>query len=170
MSAFVVGKSHIDAILRTALDGPDDRGPKYPGDGWHRTYWYHNGPHQLDHETVERVGAMLTVENVRSVQYRYEDSSMDTLPGPIANGWLTDALLGKYDWPAYGTGPVRIGTGPRQLTTVAALKALDCYEYQSCEHPGWEASEAKAFCDSLRSSLIGALPGYEEAEWEVATA
>jgi hypothetical protein len=29
---------------------------------------------------------------------------------------------------------------------------------------GWEASEAKAFCDALRCALISALPGYDAAE------
>ena len=48
---------------------------------------------------------------------------------------------------------------------IEACKAIDCYEYQSCEHPGWRDSGAKAFCERLRSALIGAMHGYEEAEW-----
>lgn len=168
MSAFVQPKSHIDALLRVAMDGPADRGPRYPGDGWHRPSWTHAGEYRQLGPNVEDVGAMLIAENVRSVQYRYPDDGIDSLPGPIDNGYITDALLGQYAYPAYGTGQVRISAGPRRLTAVEALKALDGYEYQACEHPGWADSEARAFCEALRGSLIRALPGYDEADtWEV---
>jgi hypothetical protein len=33
MSAFIVSKAHIDALVTLALHGPSDRGPRYPGDG-----------------------------------------------------------------------------------------------------------------------------------------
>jgi hypothetical protein len=49
----------------------------------------------------------------------------------------------------------------------AVFKALDCYEYQSCEHAEWEDSEAKSFCDALRKRAGTKVPGYEEAPWEV---
>jgi len=48
---------------------------------------------------------------------------------------------------------------------VQVLKSIDCLDYQSCEHPGWAASEAKAFIDRLQSAAIHALPGYEAAIW-----
>jgi hypothetical protein len=47
------------------------------------------------------------------------------------------------------------------------LKAISCYEYQSCEHPGWRKSEAHAFCEALRDMAIGCLPGYDDAPWEI---
>ena len=52
------------------------------------------------------------------------------------------------------------------MGVVEALKALDCYEYQSCEHPEWETSEAFEFCRAMRNLLIGCLPGYDAAQWE----
>jgi len=169
MSAYVNSKEHIDAILRVALDGPADRGPRYPGDGWRFGSYYHNGSRRdVRHEEAERLGVLLVTENARSVRYRYPDDGLDTLPGPIDNGFVTDAFLGKYQYGAYGTGPVIIAAGPRHLTAVEALKALDGYEYQSCEHPGWRESEAHSFCADLRHALISALPGYNEADtWEV---
>jgi hypothetical protein len=42
---------------------------------------------------------------------------------------------------------------------------LDCYEYQSCEHDGWDDSATKRFCNSLRHSLTASLPGYNAAPW-----
>jgi hypothetical protein len=49
---------------------------------------------------------------------------------------------------------------------VQVLKAIQSYAYQSCEHPEWDGSLAKRFCDWLESAIIGDLPGYDDAEWE----
>ena len=56
---------------------------------------------------------------------------------------------------------------PGSFSVVEVLKAIDCYEYQSCEHPQWKHSEAHAFCAALRRRLIGTLPGYDEAPWGI---
>ena len=48
------------------------------------------------------------------------------------------------------------------------LKAVSCYEYQACEHPGWLASEANLFCDALRHKLIGLLTIFGLASWGTA--
>jgi len=169
MSAYVNSKEHIDALLRVGLEGPTERDMR-PDHAWHTLAWYIGSErHELRPDTADSIGAMLTVENVRSVQYRYPEDSFDTLPGPINNGWAATAMLGRYEYPAaYGRGPIAIAAGPRRLTAVEALKAIDGYEYQSCEHPGWKTSEAAAYCDTLRGRLISCLPGYDEAEtWEL---
>lgn len=177
MSAYIVSKSHIDALLRVGLEGPADNGPRYPGhSAWYTLQWSRTDPAldphadrvELTHETADAVGAMLTAENVRSVQHRYPSDSFDDLPGPVANSWAADAMLGTYTYPLHGTGPIRIGAAPRHLLTVEALKAIDGYEYQACEHPEWWASEARQFCDALRGMVIGRLAGYDDADtWEV---
>jgi hypothetical protein len=46
-------------------------------------------------------------------------------------------------------------------------KACRCLEYQSCEHLGWETSEARAIVRNTMSTAICKLPGYEEADWEI---
>ena len=33
------------------------------------------------------------------------------------------------------------------------------------EHPGWERSQAKSFCDALQQRLITTLPGYTDGPW-----
>ncbi len=53
------------------------------------------------------------------------------------------------------------------MSTAQVLKALDCYGYQSSEHPGWNDSEAHRFCDVLRRRYGATLPGYDDALWEV---
>jgi len=52
------------------------------------------------------------------------------------------------------------------VAPVYALKAVCCYRYQSCEHPGWKGSEASRFCDALERVAVELLPGFSEAPWE----
>lgn len=85
---------------------------------------------------------MLWAENYASVNYRYCEKDMA---------------------PEY----VHKSDPYRKWDAVAVLKAIACYEYQACEHPGWKTSEARAFCEELRGNAIHALPGYAEASWEV---
>jgi hypothetical protein len=94
------------------------------------------------------VGQMLWSENLRSVQCRYEDTKPTELPG-------TD------DIPLYDAH----APWPQPIDPVEVLKAADCYEYQSCEHPGWETSESRSFIMRLRQRAWQHLPGYDDAPW-----
>jgi hypothetical protein len=149
MSAFIVDKAHIDTLVQAGL-------------AYGRRYtlaWYHdhepttdegsrtrtNTRHELSREAADRVGAMLWNTNRASVDYRYEEAN--------------DREVYRY------RHNVCLPMAP-----VAVLKAIDCYEYQSCEHPEWESSEARAFCSVLRKAMICALPGYEEAAWAISPA
>lgn len=144
MSAFVVGKEHINAMIQAGR-----RTSEHP----YTLRWRHEGHcYELTEVTEARTGRMLIDECVRSVRYRYPVENDDNLPGPIGSYWLDE-----YKAPGY------FG---RQPTAVEALKLISCYEYQSCEHPDWEASEAFAFCAALRHALIAQLPGYQDAPWE----
>lgn len=137
MSAFLVHAGHIDYLVSAALA-------------------CHTGAVQFGYEPVtvanaDACGRMLWRENVASVSYRYPRDTPDALPGPIP---YTDP--GAYTFRPY-----------RQVTIVQALKAVGCYEYQSCEHPGWEESDARTFCVQLQSALIARLPGYAAAPWTI---
>lgn len=133
MSAFVVTKQHIDAMVTGGLPRPGDT-------GWIR--W--SDPvdperiHVLNRDTADRAGALLWQENRVSVNHRYHDG---------------DEIDVLYAFHRYGQNPVVV------------LKLIDCYEYQSCEHPGWKESQAKRLCDQLRKQVISKLPGYDEAPW-----
>ena len=52
-----------------------------------------------------------------------------------------------------------------RLSPVQVLKACDCLEYQSCEHPGWTDSRAVDILYRIRGTAIRLLPGYEQAAW-----
>ena len=101
----------------------------------------HDTRRQLTRETAGTVGAMLLAQNRRSVDYRYDESDIEQ---PYTHA------------PSSVRGPA------------ALLKAIDCYEYQSCETPDWEQSEAARFCQELRAHLIRQLPGYNQADtWPI---
>lgn len=98
----------------------------------------------LQPSTAEQVGAMLLAENQRSVNYRYNEHEIEE---PYTHG------------PSSLRSPVEI------------LFAIACYEYQSCETPDWEQSEAAAFCRVQRLQMIHQLPGYAEAQaWPITVA
>jgi len=145
----MVSREHINylvqaSISRAILNGSDA----------HR--WFHadkwNEIRPGDYNRANEVGQMLWDENVKSVQFRYGDESIETLPGPGARAYV---FVFKYDF--------NFGFDATQI-----IKACDCLNYQSCEHEAWEASEAKAFVDSLRCSAWHRLPGYDRAAWEIA--
>lgn len=154
MSAFVVGQVHIDALVQLTLEGP--AGLAVGAGSWDRPFrfWLDGVGREVESNGADALGQMLVDECVLSVSYRYPNDKPGNLPGPV----------GKW---AYYTQPYTYTRHRRRPSVVEGLKALDCYAYQSCEHPGWEASAAWAFCDALRHRLIGALPGYSDADgWE----
>ena len=123
MSAFVVNKRHIDAMLTTTLGmARSDGGFRWlaPGDCEETDYqrgevWGSTAvasvttrTRYLTHENVNNVGRMLLFENMRSVAHRYNET---------------------LELPEYGFS---LG---RSLTPVELLSAINCLEYQSCEHP-----------------------------------
>lgn len=103
---------------------------------------------QAAHPT--QLGRMLWVENTKSVAYRYSDH-------PDFPEFSDVAEAETYGFNAYSA---------RSLTAVEVLKAINCLEYQSCEHPGWQTSTARVFLDEMRSEAINHLPGYDAAPWE----
>jgi len=158
MSAFEVSDTHIDALLsaglfydpgnpvrwfRRALTPEEKAGTYEVGavSGPEALRLVKELTETLTLHTSGRVGAMLRLENRRSVNHRYAETE-DEAP---------------YVFTKLGGVP----------NPVVVLKAIDCYEYQSCEHPDWRWAEAFAFCEALRRRMIGQLPGYDQAPWEI---
>ncbi len=164
MSCYMVGEAHISALIeaglyaRTAQHGSNLSWMCRPADPEERADAYERGEvwgpgaielaaslrRELTRETADRVGQMLLHENRLSVDHRYNECELEDI----------------YRFP-YWTSVTRVNP-------VVILKALACYEYQSCEHPGWEGSEAHAFCEALQHAMIRILPGYDEGPgWEI---
>lgn len=168
MSAFVVTTAHIDLLVKAALQtsiGPygyrfiwfakdpdgldDDPNDAQASDGfaegapWGSLAWYDENRRELTTANAEEVGAMLLAENMRSVNHRYADDEIE---------------------PVY---QFRSTPDPR-FDPVKVLKAIDGYAYQSCEHQGWQRSEAKRFIEALQARMISRLDGYDDAStWGV---
>ena len=141
MSAYIVEADTIQYLVSSGLQVMREA-----------LYWYHRetGTHYvLTNRTATEVGQMLWNENMESVRFRYPREEL--LPGLMDEEQdmvFAHQVTRLYEW-----------------NTAQVLKATDCYEYQSCEHTGWEVSNAKAFIDVLRASAWRRLPGYEQAEW-----
>jgi hypothetical protein len=162
VSAFIVDRAHIDALVELALCGPRDWPRRASAGAWPPFYWHADDPqtgivvtHELTSETCGEAGSMLIRECIASVACDYPDLLWPELPGPDPNP----------DPEEYVFPLDRALSGVTRPTAVEGLKILDCYECQSCGHAGWRDSSAQRFCDVLRSRLIRALPGYEEAPW-----
>ena len=143
MSAYIVDRAHIDYLICAAMY------METRCQGLKMT-WYPAGRRQeLTGENATQVGQMLWDENFRSVKYRYEDMPLDDLGG----------YCGESKYRFGGRGAFE------KYDPVQVIKACNCLDYQSCEHPEWKASEAHAFINALIARAICEIPGYEEAEW-----
>jgi hypothetical protein len=100
------------------------------------------------HVDERAIADILRAENVRSVRARYGAKAAEMFP----------------DAPVVLRPPSQ--RAPR-LSPVAAIKACDCYDYQACETPDYDKTTAAAIIRVIRSAAVAALPGYEEAAWEV---
>lgn len=151
MSAYVVDREHVVYLVEAAM-----RLEGYGGGlhwGWGRETVGTYIPAELrpgDYDEAVRVGQMLWNECIRSVSARYPDEPVTDLPGVEGE----DYTFTRRDLDPF-----------LRIDPVQVLKSCSCYAYQSCEHDGWETSEAYAFIDALRHRAIASLPGYEEAAW-----
>jgi hypothetical protein len=91
---------------------------------------------------ANRIGEMLHAENVASVNYRYGEAKKPD--------------FAVCEWAAF-----------HAFSRVQILKAARCLRYQSCEHPGWEESDACKLLEAIIGHTTTDLPGYDEAEWEI---
>jgi hypothetical protein len=108
---------------------------------------------KLGYDNATEVGQMLLIENVRSLNYRY-DLDHD---GEEKAKELIDYTLqvDEYVYPP--------GGWIYRLTASDVFGCISNYEYQACEHPEWEDSEAHSFCLNLQHRLLRGL--CKDAPW-----
>lgn len=122
MSAWIVSKEHIDALVtglvRSGIAAPTGLSP-------------------------DQLGQALWAENHASVNARYGEE--DSAPAYV------HAVL--------------------DLPPAVLLKQVHCYDYQSCEHGGWETSPANAWITTLDGLLSRVTsdtsPAYRDAPWGI---
>lgn len=112
---------------------------------------------RLSRESLTELGTSLWAENHRSVNHRYD---------------------GDEQPPLYAAPTAEVVLDP-----VAVVKAVDCYVYQSYEHPQWTDSPPARHCTRLREAALRGLDveqpspgqasgkpypvGYDEAVWSI---
>ena len=136
MSAFIVSKGVIDAIVKAGLELGGRGGP---------LTWYafdaignETARGRLEYTNADEVGQMLWDENHRSVDFRYNEVN----ERPV---YTYSRMLGYAE--------------VKHIPRILGL--LGCYEYQACEADDWRFTEAHAFCETFKAQLIGRLPGYD---------
>ncbi|HEY6728323.1 MAG TPA: hypothetical protein VI197_30140 [Polyangiaceae bacterium] len=146
MSAFVCSDTHLAVLASYAVrncleDVPYALRTELERDGFeHKPGGYMR--------TVARVASMLARENLLSIEDRY--------PGDHS---------GEHE--AYETFTISkvAETRARELPALTIIKACHCYAYQACEHPGWEASDARKLTNAIEAHAVRHLPGYDAAPW-----
>ena len=110
--------------------------------------WFHGGKWVTLHDTPRtEVGRILVAENITSLRCRYPDGDW----------WAADDKWHDN----YMHTPVTEHVSPEQV-----IRACDCLEYQSCEHPEWPLSEAKAILVATRNHYVERLVDRDEdAQW-----
>ena len=82
----------------------------------------------------EEAAKILTLENIASIAHRYPDTAYN-----VTRHWF-DLDMDDYLWQAGALCPL----------PVAHVHSLArSYQYQSCEHPGWESSDARELTDRI---------------------
>jgi hypothetical protein len=103
------------------------------------------GESRAEFGNADEIARALLGENIKSVAYRYSEQP------DLAS---VEAFRHRWD-------------GLKAPDAVQVLKAIHCYEYQSCEHPRWAGSPAWSFVRQLERAAMRRVPGYEEAEWSI---
>jgi len=91
----------------------------------------------------DELGRILWRENLASVAYRYPNDGDGERPGPMD---FRDNDVETYIY-RRPTKPISRG---------ALMAAVECYDYQSCEHPGWRISQARTWAHDLYARLKAA--------------
>lgn len=91
----------------------------------------------------QEIGDMFHAENVKSWNARYPKDATEPSFHLVERAYLA----------------------PRTLVQI--LRAIECFEYQSCDHDEWPESDVAKLCQRMRIKAIQLLPGYSDAPWGI---
>jgi len=132
MSSFIVTAAHINAIVTAATKTSDGRGV---------SYYFKGDTTYINAETAEFIARTLYIENVRSVNYRYNERT-------------------RFNGFAFELDTVK-------RSPIAIIKLVNSLEYQSCERPDFAKSEAKAILTAISTAMVRQIDGYNGAAWTI---
>lgn len=134
MSAYIVSDHHINTLVSWATGRHGNDAVRY--------YWG-NRSRDVRHEGAKRIASVLYSQNVRSVNFLYDDKEDP------------NTFVFKHV-------PFVLDLAPVQI-----IKACHCLAYQSCETSDWQETEAYAILKAIESAAVHSLPGYDDADWEL---
>ena len=109
-------------------------------------------------QSAEAIFTLLVEANIRSLRSRYSDYSQDEV-----------SAGGMNYKPQTVEDPTSDRIGMSTYVLPIYFKALQCFNYQACETPGYEDTQVgRAIADAqsfLASAIIQHLKTYEDAEW-----
>jgi hypothetical protein len=150
MSAYVCDEDHIKTLAMFAASrgrhGQSGNVPEY----WLRHFGGKDMSGHTPAEVATYFAQVLLDENIRSVAYRYQDSDLDNLPGPVPTPreiTVTDSDMHKA----------------REINPLQLLKMCACLNYQSCESEDWRQTVAYTLLGGIKDAAINKLPGYDES-------
>ncbi len=114
------------------------------------------------HARVERGAVCLATTNIAAYEHRYRGEH------PFGDSCGAEVFVKECVHSArmifHGMLGLTFRPSPGGLA-----KQLDCYEYQCCELPDWEGSEAKEIVDRARRLILRGLEDYEQAAWGISS-
>lgn len=165
MSAFLVDPAHVCLVVEYAI--------ATDGGAFQSVQWLSDESDPASWRRLDRMAAasatsadgltladetvrVLLAANLDSVRYRYGDEEYPE------GGADIEAQTRRYQSSGY------------VLSDAEAVRACDCLEYQSCEHDGWQESEAcrilaairEHACDRLARDALAREWGAVSPPWE----
>jgi len=112
---------------------------------------------------------VVSMEHINAILQRYEPTPELSFEqaGQLLIDWNFKSVNYRY---GENAEPYRFYKIPiKKLSDVQIYKAINCYEYQSCEHTDYFSSEASALIKNIVSTLSDEFSPseYEEAEWSI---
>ena len=106
--------------------------------------------------TPDALGAMLWKANYKGVNWRYNKRRRPPAYAHAAGRVLVDDGMGHPLKPIKTL--VRDG--------LMVFMQSRCYQYQSCDHPAWDASTARFLVDALETAILKGLGMTIEDAWD----
>ena len=111
-------------------------------------YFYEKCFNKLTDSTlIKKTARILWNENIKSVNYRYNETNKRS----VSKNWL-DLIDEK-------------------ISNESLIKQINCWEYQSCEHPGFYKSKAYEMMKDLKivllNEIVSKTTAYELAPWGI---
>jgi hypothetical protein len=163
MSAFVVGTDHIDYLVTATLQWhgrhavetlgltPDQADAVTAAGGTVEHGFY--GAQWRPDRYPDALGRLLLGENITSVRHRYPGEPDTDLPGP--RPWVA---AHQY---TYRIVPYAL------LDAAQVIRAIECWQYQTCEYTDHEHAPGWAFTEQLYRVAVARLMGdRNDLAWE----